>query len=50
MSTAVIARPDQSEYMSYYGKYVSLVPEGNIVEKRLNGSWTKLLLYSAEDF
>jgi len=32
MSTAVIARPDQSEYMSYYGKYVSLVPEGNIVE------------------
>jgi len=32
MSTAVIARPNQSEYMSYYGKYISLVPEGNVVE------------------
>ncbi len=27
----VIGRPDSSEYAPYYGKYVSLVPEGDIL-------------------
>jgi hypothetical protein len=32
MSQAVVAKPQASEYAAYYEKYVSLVPEGNIVE------------------
>ena len=32
MSNAVTARPEVNEYAPYYGKYVSLVGEGNIVE------------------
>lgn len=32
MSQSAIARPEANEYAPYYGKYVSLVPDGNIVE------------------
>jgi uncharacterized damage-inducible protein DinB len=32
MSAPVVARPDTSEYLAYYGKYVSLVPEGDIID------------------
>ena len=32
MSHAVVARPQADEYAAYYEKYVSLVPDGNIVE------------------
>jgi uncharacterized damage-inducible protein DinB len=32
MSTSAIAKPETNEYAPYYHKYVSLVPEGNIVE------------------
>jgi DinB superfamily len=28
---AIIARPESSEYAPYYGKYVSLVPDGDIL-------------------
>ena len=32
MSQAVVAKPQTNEYAAYYEKYVSLVPDGNIVE------------------
>jgi uncharacterized damage-inducible protein DinB len=32
MSTSAIAKPETNEYATYYHKYVSLVPEGNIIE------------------
>ena len=31
MSKAALARPDSSEYAPYYDRYVSLVPEGDII-------------------
>jgi hypothetical protein len=31
MSDPVIHRPDETEYLSYYGRYIALVPEGDIV-------------------
>lgn len=31
-STAAATRPQSTEYMSYYEKYVSLVPEGDVLE------------------
>lgn len=31
MSTAISLRPETGEYAPYYGKYISLVPEGSIV-------------------
>lgn len=31
-TTLTIGRPEETEYLSYYGKYVSLVPDGNIIE------------------
>ncbi len=39
LETAVTVRPDSNEYAPYYGKYVSLVPEGDILvtlEKQLS--------------
>lgn len=32
MSQAVVAKPQTNEYAAYYEKYVSLVPDGNIVD------------------
>jgi len=32
MTTLTISRPEETEYLPYYGKYVSLVPGGNILE------------------
>jgi hypothetical protein len=32
MSQAVVAKPQTNEYAAYYEKYVSLVPDGNIIE------------------
>lgn len=32
MTTSTIGRPEETEYLAYYGKYVSLVPGGNILE------------------
>jgi hypothetical protein len=32
MSSAVVAKPQTNEYAAYYEKYVSLVPEGNIID------------------
>ena len=32
MTTLTISRPEETEYLSYYGKYVSLVPNDNILE------------------
>jgi hypothetical protein len=31
MSNMITARPDPTEYASYYGKYINLVPEGDIL-------------------
>jgi hypothetical protein len=31
-TTAPIARPEDDEYVPYYGKYISLVPDGDLVE------------------
>jgi hypothetical protein len=31
-TTAPIARPQSDEYVPYYGKYISLVPEGDLAE------------------
>jgi hypothetical protein len=31
MMNSTINKPDETEYVPYYGKYVSLVPEGNIL-------------------
>lgn len=31
MMNQTIVKPDTTEYLPYYGKYVSLVPEGNIL-------------------
>ena len=27
-----IARPQSDEYIQYYGKYISLVPDGDLIE------------------
>jgi len=32
MTTLTIGRPEETEYLPYYGKYVSLVPDDNILE------------------
>ncbi len=32
MTTLTIGRPEETEYLAYYGKYVSLVPDNNILE------------------
>ena len=32
MKTLTISRPEETEYLPYYAKYVSLVPGGNILE------------------
>jgi uncharacterized damage-inducible protein DinB len=32
MPIAQIAKPEETEYLPYYGKYISLVPEGDILE------------------
>jgi hypothetical protein len=31
MTQAVISRPEETEYLPYFGRYISLVPEGDIV-------------------
>ena len=31
MSDLIIGRPDETEYLSYYGRYISLVPDGDIL-------------------
>ena len=31
MTQSMIARPDDTEYLAYFGRYVALVPEGDIV-------------------
>ncbi len=31
LETAVTVRPDSNEYAPYYGKYISLIPEGDIL-------------------
>jgi len=31
MPTAREAKPDQSEFLPYYGKYIALVPEGDVI-------------------
>ncbi len=31
-AAAPIARPQQDEYIAYYHKYITLVPEGDLVE------------------
>ena len=41
MNSQTIARPDETEYLPYYGKYVSLVPDGdiiNVLSKQLDGT------------
>lgn len=32
MNNAIISRPDATEYLPYFGKYVSLVPDGDIID------------------
>jgi uncharacterized damage-inducible protein DinB len=32
MNNAIISRPDETEYLPYFGKYISLVPEGDIID------------------
>ena len=32
MTTAAIARPHESEYAPYYGKYIALVPDGDLID------------------
>jgi len=44
-------RPEPTEYASYYGKYISLVPEGDIVallEEQLRGTTALLSSVSEE--
>jgi hypothetical protein len=31
MNNSIIGRPDETEYLSYYGKYIALVPDGDIL-------------------
>ena len=31
MANLTISRPDETEYLSYYGRYISLVPDGDIL-------------------
>lgn len=31
MTNLTIAKPDETEYLPYYGRYISLVPEGDIL-------------------
>jgi hypothetical protein len=31
MADLTIGKPDETEYLSYYGRYVSLVPDGDII-------------------
>ena len=32
MNNTTISRPDETEYLPYFGKYISLVPEGDIID------------------
>ena len=32
MTTMAIPRPEQAEYAAYYGKYVALVPDGDLID------------------
>ncbi len=32
MSHAILTRPDATEYAPYYGKYISLIPEGDLIK------------------
>jgi len=32
MSQSIISRPDSSEYAPYYGKYIDLVPDGDLIK------------------
>ena len=32
MTTATIARPEETEYAPYYGKYIALVPDGDLID------------------
>ena len=32
MTTAAIARPAETEYAPYYGRYIALVPDGDVVD------------------
>jgi hypothetical protein len=36
MSSPALIRPDASEYVEYYGRYVSLVPESDVVKAMTN--------------
>ena len=44
MSTTAPAKPQANEYAEYYGKYVSLVPEGDVVETLARQSGETLAL------
>src|SRR5919107_1388241 len=47
MSAPAPARPEQNEYASYYERYISLVPEGDVVETlERQGAETLALLRS----
>lgn len=35
MTRTIIERPEEGEYLSYYGRYIALVPEGDILETML---------------
>jgi uncharacterized damage-inducible protein DinB len=45
-----VNRPDPKEYNAYYGRYISLVPDGDIVQT-LESQWpeTKALLCTTQD-
>ena len=45
MTQSVLERPDDTEYLSYYSRYITLVPEGDILKTltRQNESTTALL-------
>ena len=45
MTRTIIQRPEEGEYLSYYGRYIALVPEGDILETmvRQNESTMALL-------
>jgi hypothetical protein len=47
MSQAVVAKPQTNEYAAYYEKYVSLVPDGNIIDL-LEGQLEKTLALLGE--
>lgn len=44
MTRTIIERPEEGEYLPYYGRYIALVPEGDILETMVRQNESTLAL------